>query len=260
MRTPGDTTPLVAWRGPSFIDGTLIRAIVYTRDGSLNPKIGPMAQVAFVPDDQVPHEAVKSGRDAAVCGDCIHRTANLGTCYVNLIYLRKIWEMTVGVPADLEAACRALRARGLPLRLGSWGDPASAPFEATDALVRSVARDGKPRHTGYTHQWRSCDGRHRRHLVASVDSEGEHAEARNLGWRTFRVRAEEMPVLPGEMVCPASPEGGEKATCSACAVCNGASSRRDVVVIAHGLPNKTVNFKRHLRVLENDELRRSIRP
>lgn len=69
-------------------------------------------------------------------------------------------------------------------------------------------------------------------LQASVDNEREHAAARAKGWATFRVRSESEPVLPGEMICPASDEGGHGATCETCGACNGAGAQ--VVIIVHG--------------------------
>lgn len=257
MSRPRATSPLVAWRGPSVFDGSPVRVIVYTLEGSKNGKLGSVVQVMFAPDEVAPNIAVKSGGDSAVCGDCPHRPQLLGTCYVvpNLPIVVP-WHETADRPADLVAACRAIATSGLPLRIGAWGDPAAVPFKVVAALARA-ATHGKSRHAGYTRQWRSCDQRFRDLLMASVISPKERAEAHQLGWRTFRIRAPAMPVLRGEAMCPASPEAGKKTTCSKCVACSGANGQRDVVVVAHGSNNKLEKLKRHLRILANDAEDRS---
>ena len=238
---PNGPRCLVAYRGPSTFDGTTIRAALYSlHGGSRNQKIGRMAQVLIAPDDQPPHHAVRSGRDAAVCGACPLRPSAEGGCYVvTPLCLPEVWRRTNGLEANLDAACDALRKSGLPLRFGSWGDPAAVPFEVLDHLAHATADDdGVPRITAYTSAWRTCDPRLRDLAMASVLSEHERAEAKSMGWRTFRVRTPSMPVLPGELVCPATPEGGKRTTCSKCLLCRGATAPVDVTVMAHGSVNK----------------------
>lgn len=78
--------------------------------------------------------------------------------------------------------------------------------------------------------------------MASVDTENEFEAARALGWRTFRVRLTSA-LMPGEIVCPASQEGGHKTTCIDCRICSGhagANNRKSVAIYSHG--QGTVRF------------------
>ncbi|MEQ9319103.1 MAG: hypothetical protein RIF41_08075 [Polyangiaceae bacterium] len=243
------TTPWIAYRGPSAVDGKLIRAALYTLyspRNQANRKTGPMAQLMIAPDEVPPHEAVNTGMDRSVCGDCRHRPALGGGCYVNVgAYFPRVWETSSDQPQDLEGACAALRESRRPLRLGSWGDPAALPFEVVSELID--AADG---HTAYTSLWRTCDPRFSEVAMASVASQAEREEARSAGWKTFRIRPPSGEVVAGEMICPASEERGHVATCADCLACAGTSGgdgRRDVVIIAHGVESRR---RRVLRVVD----------
>lgn len=52
--------------------------------------------------------------------------------------------------ASLQVARAALA--GLPVRLGTYGDPAAVPTVVWQTVLAQSAM-----HTGYTHQWRTCD-------------------------------------------------------------------------------------------------------
>jgi hypothetical protein len=92
------------------------------------------------------------------------------------------------------------------------------------------ASDG---HLGYTHAWRE-----RPELaelcMASVHSLQERAEAKALGFRTYRI-GEGFPVAE-EAWCPGSVEMGKKLQCVSCGVCDGQARglRGDVFVRPHG--------------------------
>jgi len=119
------------------------------------------------------------------------------------------------------------------IRIGSYGDPAAIPAQHWHALLSRA--DG---HTGYTHQWRKPIASGLRDLVmASADSEHDRDVARAMGWRTFRVRTESESLASREIVCPASPEGGDRMQCADCGACNGAgqnAGRASVAIIVHG--------------------------
>ena len=122
--------------------------------------------------------------------------------------------------------------RGRAVRLGAYGDPAMVPASVWDSLVSRASG-----YTGYTHQWRTATT-HRHLCMASVDSPEEHAEAQAQGWRTFRVRSSATDaMIPGEVVCPASAEGGNRTQCDRCRLCSGNSGRRGlcsgIAIIAH---------------------------
>jgi hypothetical protein len=72
--------------------------------------------------------------------------------------------------------------------------------------------------------------------MASADNAGERAAAKALGYRTFRVRAENEAAEAGEFICPASEEGGRKKLCGECGACDGGlnTRRADPVIIVHG--------------------------
>ena len=122
---------------------------------------------------------------------------------------------------------------GRSVRLGAYGDPAVVPFELWE-MVTSEARN----HTGYTHQWMTCDQRLKKLCMASVDTFMEFREAQRRGWRTFRtIAAPEAVVSAGrdrEILCPASKEAGHRTTCEACGLCKGAGEEANIAIVVHG--------------------------
>lgn len=105
----------------------------------------------------------------------------------------------------------------LPVRGGSYGDPAAVPFEVWEALLSKVKN-----WTMYTHQWRTCDQRLKKFSMASVDSPEERAEAQALGWRTFMVVPEGAPVMKmlrfsfKDILCPATDYPRRGKVCASC--------------------------------------------
>jgi hypothetical protein len=57
-----------------------------------------------------------------------------------------------------------------------------------------------------------------------------------MGWRTFRVRTADESLGSREIVCPASPEGGDRRQCVTCLACDGAdrAGKVSVAIIVHG--------------------------
>ncbi len=131
--------------------------------------------------------------------------------------------------------------RRRPLRLGSYGDPAAVPVRVWRPLCQASGC-----WTGFTHQWRNCDPQLREFLMASVDTPAEFREARALGWKTFRVRLPEEPLLEGEFICPKSAEGGYRLTCLQCGACKGGawSGQATPAVVAHGGFPQTAAYRR----------------
>ncbi len=195
-----------------------------------------MAQTVIVRRDLPPVEAMVTGKDQSICGDCPHRYLNLGSCYVNVgrfpltiwhAYKRGLYPSATG-----NTVKRLLR--GLSVRLGAYGDPAAVPLRVWLPVVRAARR-----WTGYTHLWRTCDPCYRRILMASCDNTDDQAAAAAMGWRTFRVRTEAEPLLPGEKTCPASKEAGQKTTCLRCGRCCGTGIGRrtgapNIAIMVHG--------------------------
>ncbi len=231
------------YEGPSELDGQPIVCIVTDPDQSrLNKKTQRVIQTYIMRADIDPLDAIKSGDDASICGDCIHRGAGgARSCYVQvwsaprnvwLAYKRGKYEK-VWIPAN--------RLGGEIVRLGTYGDPAAVPMEVWhDALYFPDST------LGYTHQWR--DQRFadlKQWCMASCESEADYVRAKLLGWRTFRVHAPDVSWRSShEVVCPASAEAGRKTHCADCKACGGHGSRArcDIVIVAHGDKGKVRAF------------------
>jgi hypothetical protein len=267
------TNSTVIWRGASLLDGAPLVVIASGLRGSSNRKTGSMLQTYILREDVSPIDAVKTGADASICGDCPHRGTSDGirnagrTCYVNVgqgpLSVWRAYQRGT-VPHALEYAGmyflgkrghllngQPCIAKGKLVRLGTYGDPAAVPVHVWERLLKHSAG-----HTGYTHQWRNVNGvlpfsqvdGLRTLCMASADSPRDALEAWNLGWRTFRVdmgapidAADSAAWFNAndsrrtESVCPASAEAGKKLTCAQCLACGGADGRRGSIVIrAHG--------------------------
>lgn len=229
-------TGYTLYDGPSLLDGSPIVAILTL--SSVNAKTADMAQLWILPKETSPSDAIHTGSDASVCGNCKHRGSivdgrNTGrTCYVlpfqapRSVYAA--WTRGRYPVISLQNACKAIANR--PVRLGAYGDPSAIPVAISALLTVNASKS-----TGYTHQWRTTPNL-RPFTMASVDTEPEARDARASGWRYFRV-SPDARLLPGEMLCPASKEAGQKTTCDKCGLCNGArpnDRRKNVVILAHG--------------------------
>jgi hypothetical protein len=218
---------VLLYEGPSLLTSTPIVCIATGLNGkSKNAKTGAMVQTYILDARTHPLEAIKTGADESVCGDCPAR----GTwCYASRgpagqglgsIY-RKYRDG--GYPKfDLAAF------EGCTLRLGAYGDPAAVPVSIWH-MVANVSSG----FTGYTHQWRNCDPTLRLYCMASVDSEAEAVEAAAAGWRYYRVTSSLGDLMDGEVFCPHYATGIQ---CDECLYCDGTSrsSRGSVVALVHG--------------------------
>lgn len=248
---------VVLYDGPSMIDRkTPIVVIATGLNGETeNEKTGAEVQTWILLRDVSPTEALGTGADSAICGGCKMRpketnvirkvrkanatdlrpagSTYLGfkgrACYVRPQTFLGVWKafkrnryriLPTSQLADVFA--------GKVVRLGSYGDPAAVPMAVWNIVLSKAAG-----HTGYTHQWASERLREvTAYCQASVDSPKEYDKAKALGLATFRVRKHDEPLLPGEVVCPASAEAGKVTTCAACQMCDG--SKYDAAIIAHG--------------------------
>lgn len=225
----------VVYRGPSMLTGhNIVVIITGLRVASRNRKTGPMAQVFYLPEDVAPHEAVANGLDIAVCGNCPLASGN--GCYVRVeesplqvwrAYHRGSYPVLTGTAQVSRVMAQANH--GSAVRLGAYGDPASAPLWVSHRLTMWAKK-----RTGYTHQWREAG--QQTYTMASVHTEAERAEAKGLGYRTFRT-ADDGPT-EGEIGCPATEEFGAKTTCKDCGLCDGSKGpndkRRDIFAYLHG--------------------------
>lgn len=223
----------VFYRGRSLLDNSPIVGIVTGLTHSTrNEKTGDLLQTWILRSRVSPTDAVTSGRDASICGDCKLRGDSLATrtCYVTVFQapqsVYRAYRRGNYRPLNLASI------RGRSLRLGAYGDPAAIPTHVWQMLLT-----GASTWTGYTHQWRTCDPQLRQLIMASVDSEDERIVAGALGWRTFRVRpsVDDPFDHSTEVVCPASEEANYLTDCASCGLCRGlANPAKSVVIAAHG--------------------------
>jgi len=219
---------MIIYDGPSMLNGKPIVAILTNiNNPSVNTKTGDMAQATIMPKGIKPSDAVKTGEDDAVCGDCNRRPSTakangLKPCYVNPRApnsIHRAYERgsySTGIPEQLRK----------PMRLGMWGDPAAMPYEIAKGLA-----DSAPKHTGYTHRWRDFP-EFSSICMASVDTEAQRLEANALGFRTYRVRDVGAPLMDGEIACPES-DKSRNIQCADCGLCAGmAVKAKDISIEA----------------------------
>jgi hypothetical protein len=236
----------ILYEGPSLLDGAPIVAIaVGTARKSKNDKTGNMLQTFIMRADVEPIAALKTGEDASVCGDCKHRPALGGSCYVNVgqaplavyrAYKRGAYprssRWTTAQPTWVDIGDDRV------VRLGTYGDPAAVPVHVWEALV-----SGAQGRTGYTHQWNNpaLSADHKARLMAlvmaSCDTPEEAQLARAQGLRYFRVRTPDEALVDREFTCPASAEAGKRTECAQCKACDGTSrpGQASPVIVAHGI-------------------------
>jgi hypothetical protein len=210
---------------------------------SENEKTGNMIQIWILNRHVSPVEAVKTGLDASVCIDCVHRgTAGFAdrTCYVNVAQgPGSVWRAyRAGKYPVLSLDEYAGVFSGRKVRFGAYGEPVLIPVEIVSA-ISGLAKG----HTGYTHQWRKAQyASYRPFLMASCDSAMDASDATAAGWRHFRVRSESEQLLAGEIICPASDEAGKRTQCIRCTLCDGKRTendvRKNIVIIVHGIGAK----------------------
>lgn len=244
----------IIWEGLSKLDGRTPVVCIATGLGtaSSNPKTGAMVQTWILLRDESPVSAIKdTAHDSAICGQCPHRGdhGKARACYVNIMGPQSVWRAYKrGAYPRVKAKNLSGLLSGRPLRLGSYGDPAALPSALVARLVKHANNN-----TGYTHQWRHATEL-QPYVMASVDSETEAREAWANGWRTFRVRAVSPdgtpdPLLPGEVICPASDEGRHRTTCERCGLCKGTRMRARSIAIVNHSASARARTRRRLAVV-----------
>lgn len=242
---------LVFYKGKSQLDRKdIVGIVIGFNSSSKNGKTGDLLQTHILVDNgKFPHENAAFGSgDSTICGDCPHRGSpeqKSGTCYVNTgqgphavysAYLARKYD-------KLNKKTHKSLFKDRFLRMGAYGDPTAIPFDVWDGLIGLVSN-----HTGYTHQWRTCDQRFRNLCMASCDNDGDYITAKHMGWRTFRVKSAQEIRLATEITCPASKELNTGRQCEDCMACNGArqildgDKRRDIVINVHGMAWKINRF------------------
>jgi len=277
---------VILYEGPSLIDGSPIVVILTgLSQVSSNAKTGDsdnqMLQTWVLRSDNInPIEASRRGLDTGIWGSCPHKgTPNLEkktgwaddrSCYVNLLFAPSRIYATYRKGGYKRITPEQISevGKGRMIRLGSYGDPASAPSWVFNALI-SQAKG----HTGYSHASgiKGMDGKTIKidhSLMVSADSKHQAQYQQALHKRrTFRVidvktwQAQgKAALLKTEVLCPASTEGyREGVTCSSCGLCNGSNVdnsrsinagingkatpvtlRKSVAIVAHGTSKNNV--------------------
>jgi len=122
------TNGVILYEGPSALDGEPIVVIATgIRKASTNSKTGAMVQTYILRSDVNPIEAVKTGQDVSICGDCQHRGDGTGkdrSCYVTLIHgPRSVFSgYQRGIYPKANAIEAATLFSGKMVRLGTYVD------------------------------------------------------------------------------------------------------------------------------------------
>jgi len=242
----------IAYEGPSLLDGRPIVVIINKiNTASANDKTGALVQSFIIRSDVDPIAALKTGDDASICGDCIHRPitakeSGQAPCYVNVgrSVLAVYKAHLRGRYAKIDTETLARELTGKKLRIGTYGDGAAIPAFVWQQLTKYTAG-----HVGYTHQWQRPGFDHAawsKLAMASADNVHEAEQARGLGYRVFRVSIGLDKQL-NEIPCPASVEAGKKTTCENCMLCGGKTkAAKDIVIADHALGHK----RRVIRILQ----------
>jgi hypothetical protein len=257
----------VAWQGASMLDGKPIALLVIRAKGKANEKTGAMVQTYILRSDVSPLDALKTGKDFSICGNCKHRPIRTsskkkrvkilpvneanpegnGTCYVQVqnapTGIFKAFKRGSYPILSLEEGRENLT--GAIVRMGSYGDPAAIPVPVwKELLTGTIGR------TGYTHQWESFPD-FKAYCMASVDNPSEYALALSHGWRCFYVVPKNANVDTGKaFLCPASEEAGRKLNCIDCLACDGTESKRkaSVYIPVHGVQFKQTRFNNLIQI------------
>lgn len=214
-------------RFESPIDGNLCVAILTT--SSSNRKTGDMMQVWILREDVHPVDAIATGDDYSICGNCPHRkdqTTGKRSCYVNVGQAPSaVWKAYKAGKYGRLSDLNPEDLKGRRIRWGSYGDPAIIPPALFAAINEHAAG-----HTGYTHQWREPWAQHfKGAFMASCDGMRDYLEASAHGWKCFSV-APVGHTGQGKQ-CPATVDNSQ-AQCVTCQLCDG--GKADIWVEAHG--------------------------
>lgn len=243
----------IFYEGPSRIDGAPIVGVATWE--SKNAKTGDLVQTWILRADVNPIQAINTGADSSICGDCPFRgklvkppeNSKASLLYESTNVERNCY-VTVGqAPLQIYHTYRAgnypllsdraaIKFANKGLRYGAYGDPVAIPMRHWKPLARYCTGRSHP---GYTHQWRERKFQPwRRFLMASTASAEENDLAHAKGWRTFRMIKDVSEMRHGEFLCPASEEAGFRLTCNTCGACNGRHSdldqRHSVAICPHG--------------------------
>ena len=224
---------VILYEGLSKLDA---QPLVVIATGLVNPsqngKTGEMIQVWILRSDMHPMEAIVSGHDYSICGDCIHRKHSnpnkKRTCYVRADGFNAVFRAYLRGNYPTYSPSKHLRYfKEQEIRWGAYGDPALIPYVIVEQLSAIC-----PGWTGYTHLWKR-EGMeiYQDYFQASCDNLEDYFLAEKNGWATFHVlRDNETHIKGKQVVC----QGGVKTTCKKCLLCNGKDKKHIVEKIKGG--------------------------
>jgi hypothetical protein len=214
------------WSGSSQYTGNPIEAFITLK--SSNTKTGNIPQITILPKNIKPTDALKTGQDADVCGNCPLRPKLFNPdlhdqpCYVNCGFapnaIARSKSITDFQPKSIFDV----------IRIGAYGDGASVEKKA---LLKMVSLAKKV--LNYTHAWADKKFNFLKAFsMASVHSLEEKLKANKLGFRTFRtVKYACSKLDQDEIVCP---NFTRSITCEACKLCVGNQVQaKNIVIPSH---------------------------
>ena len=134
---------VIAWQGESRLNHKPIHLVLtgFGDHASKNTKTGEMIQSWILVKDMWPLEALKTGQDEAICGDCKMRGDKMvgRRCYVSVATGMR-W-VGVNLHKDLyphmyHTDVGAEMLKGKSLRVGTYGDPAAVPRYVWKGLLQ----------------------------------------------------------------------------------------------------------------------------
>jgi hypothetical protein len=240
---------VIIYEGPSVLDGKPIVVIANSLKVTKNRKIGDMIQTWILRSDIHPQDALKSGDDFSICGDCMHRgeyvektdSMTNRTCYVNL-YQQGVFAIYNAYKRGSYPTCDFKHLQlfnDRHVRFGSYGDPAAVPVFVWET-IKKLCKD----YTGYTHQWKDCDQAYSKYCMASCESVDEYRLANSMGWRTFRLISDQNEARDcDEIPCPAQIRDVH---CDKCTFCDGSNGKKNVTVVFHGAMGRYEQYLKKL--------------
>jgi len=206
---------------------------------SKNSKTGNIPQVFYLPQEK-PTDAVKTGSDKSICGNCPLRpldakSNNLPTCYVNKGHgPNSIHKVLNNLPLFRTLSLQQFKPIKA-VRLGAYGDSASiskAKYLSIRKAVKSAFNLSDSHLLDYTHDWNNPKSNHlKTFAMASVETLKQAKKAWSNGWRTFRIIKDKSEITNNEICCPYS---DKRVQCLDCQLCNGNQiNAKSICITAH---------------------------
>ena len=234
----------IIYEGPSQLDKNhdIVCILKIKTD---NSKLGNMAQLLIIPKDIHPYEAMNQKKDNIVCGDCIHRRSQNGSCYVqpyvyNGMYKAYKAGKYTKVNINLQQYSNMFKTMNLSLRLTMYGDIAAVPIGILNQLHKLCKT-----YTAYTHSPHRIDlSKLNFKPMISVESEEQVKYWNDKGYKTFRTKLSNQKKLSNELVCPATIENKKvKVTCDSCLLCGTNNKKHNIVLDVHGMLKRRFELK-----------------